>query len=149
ASLGQPFLVLLSDRATDPLAGAHEFVLGSVVAKDGMVTVTRGVQGTTRQPWPEGTRYFAATKTGFIETPLGDSISADGTTIKVDVQSAHEMPEPNSRDLEFKIAISGGTNIEWMLCTGNAKTKGELTVERGLDDTTKRPWGVLTDNFPV
>ena len=149
ASLGQPFLVLLSDRATDPLAGAHEFVLGSAVSNIGMVTVTRGVQETTPRSWPAGTRYFAATKAGFIETPLGDAIPADGTTIKVEVQSAHEMPEPNSRDLEFKIAISGGTNLEWMLCTANAKTKGELTVERGLDGTGKRPWGVVIDNFPV
>jgi hypothetical protein len=157
ASLGQPFLMILSDQWEDPLGGTFEFVLGYAIADDGTVTVTRGVRGTTSQgvqqkpaqAWPAGTVYFAGTKTGFIETPLADSIPADGTTIKIDVQSAHEMPEPNARDLEFRMAIWSGNNLEWMLCTANAKTKGELTVERGQDGTAKRPWGVVSDNFPV
>jgi L-Lysine epsilon oxidase N-terminal/L-lysine epsilon oxidase C-terminal domain len=152
ASLGQPFLVLLSASATDPLAGAHEFVRCSVVADSGALTVTRGQERTTPRSWPMGTRYFAATKAGFIETKLLDSIPADETKIKVDVQAAHKMPEPtppgpDSRDSAFKVALSGGGHIEWIDCAANAKTKGELTnLTRGVDGTVARPWGLLTDD---
>jgi hypothetical protein len=149
ASLGQPFLVLLSANAIDPLSGAHEFVNCTDVDDSGFLKVTRGQQGTLAASWRVGTSYFAATKAGYIETPLLDSIPADATTIKVDVQSAHKMPEPTARDTAFKIAVSGADDIEWMNCTANANTKGELTVGRGVDGSAAKPWGLLQDNNPV
>jgi hypothetical protein len=145
ASLDQPFTILLSPTATNPLGGAHEFVLCTAVATDGTLTVTRAQRGTVAAPWSGTTRYFAATKASFIETKLKGDINAAVTKITIDVQSAHKMPEPtppgpNSRDNPFKLALLKGPNVEWMSCTLNNKTGGELAVTRGVDGTAKLPW---------
>jgi hypothetical protein len=149
ASLDQPFLVLLSTREEDPLAGTHEFVRCSTVTANGLLVVDRAQEGTAAQSWPVGTHYFAGTKAGFVETPLLDSIPADGRTIKVDTLSAHRMPYPDERDAPFKIAVASFSDVEWMNCTANARAKGELAVERGVDGRAARPWGLLTDGGPV
>jgi hypothetical protein len=150
ASLDQSFLVLLSANPTDPLSVTHEFVRCSAVKNGGELQVTRGQENTASASWPAATtHYFAATKGAYVETPLTDSIPANANEIKVDVQSAYRMPEPNARDAAFKVAVSGAGRFEWMTCTANAKTDGKLSVNRGVDGTTARPWGLLQDNNPV
>jgi L-lysine epsilon oxidase-like protein len=160
ASLGQPFLVLLSSDAANPFAdAAHEFVRCSSMGNDGVLAVARAQEGTAAGSWPTGTHYFAATKAGFLETQLRAAMNADAsdTQLLVDTQSAHKMPEPtpagpNARDSPFKIALSRAGGIEWLQCTSNAKAAdaptggggttvvGRLTVARGQDGTAVAGW---------
>jgi hypothetical protein len=142
ASLGQfPFSVLLTQDTADPLAtGQFELLSCSkaeVVGDAGVLTVT-GMHDT----WAAGIPYFAGTKAGFIETPLLKSIDQHETTLTIDVEAAHRMPQPTplGRDSPFKLALSTGSSIEWVTCTENAKILGWLTVTRGQDGTTAREW---------
>jgi hypothetical protein len=150
SALGDPFLVLLSPSVTDPLSGSHEFVRCTDVADDGTLVVLRGQESTSPGTWPVGTRYLAAPKGGFLEAHLLADLNAADRELTVDVQSAFKMPVPTPpgqtlRDGPFKLAVTDGTAVEWLLCTANPKTAGRLTVTRGVDGTAAQDWLVADD----
>lgn len=158
ASLDQPFLILLTADATQPLTATHEFVLCTSVGDDGKLTVVRGQQSSAAQPWPIDTGYFAATRAGWLQTKLIGHVSATQTTIQVNVQSGYKMPLPTTagtpaRDGPFKIGVALASTVEWMTCTANNRVDGEftreLTVIRGVDGTVAREWvdGQANDVF--
>jgi hypothetical protein len=154
ASLGQPFLILLSNNDKNPLGATHEFVLCSSVGNDGTLTVARGQEGTSPSPWSDTTNFFAVTKAGFLETTLTADVGVADRKITVDVQSAYKMPVPTPagqtpRDGPFKIALRSGSTIEWMECSANGKVTGELTVTRGVDGTTAIAWLKSDSNHHV
>lgn len=163
ASLGDPFLLLLSSDEHHPLSATHEFVRCTAVDNDGTLRVDRGQQGTSGAAWPGATRLRAITRAGFRVASLRADVSSADTSIKIDVQSAYKMPTPalpdgKLRDGPFKIGITSGNAVEWLTCTANPKTQRldqaqqyfcELTVTRGIDGTSAQDWSASDADLEV
>ncbi|HEX2339455.1 MAG TPA: LodA/GoxA family CTQ-dependent oxidase [Vicinamibacterales bacterium] len=161
ASLGDPFLILLSEPDdVAPFLGKHELVLCTHVDDDGTLTVLRGQEATTDHDWttppPD---YHAVTKAGSIRTKLAVDLKPDDVLLAVDMQSAFKMPLPllsddvTKRNGPFKIGIRANDVVEWMTCTASRRVPFQrddeihcnLVVTRGVDGTTPREWKVSDD----
>ena len=153
ASLGAPFEVTLSDNAAHPLEppNKHEFVTCSAVAEStGVLAITPVTQA---GGWPAATTHiFASCKAGsFDEAKVAIDFPPGITQLQVDLQSALRMPRPtpagtHERDKPFKLALTKGPAIEWLLCSKveeisiSGKLFGRLTVARAIDGTSDQDW---------
>jgi L-Lysine epsilon oxidase N-terminal/L-lysine epsilon oxidase C-terminal domain len=144
-----PFNIALSVNEDNPFSAGHEIVSCTKIDDDGTLTVTRGTAGTAAAAWPSGTLFLTTPKGTFVEAKLIDDISLTDTVLSVEEVSTHKMRQPSTAadDLNegpFFIAITDGTNAEWVKCTKNDKRLGQLSVVRGQLGTSARAWPKTT-----